>query len=289
MTSNGAYESALEGRRFRKMHGLGNDFVVLDARAEPLTLSAAQIAGLANRRTGIGCDQLIVIEPGDAEAEAFMRIYNSDASQVSACGNATRCVARLLMEETGASEATIRTRAGLLRTRRAADGGITADMGPALLEWTQIPLAVPCDTLHAPYSLEPLVDPVCVSMGNPHVVFFVPDVAAIDLETLGPAIETDSFFPEKTNVEIVQQLGPDTLRMRVWERGVGITQACGTGACATLVAAARRGLTGRTGKVVLDGGVLEIEWAENGHVLMTGAATLVGEGTLHELETEKPA
>lgn len=286
--SSSAPHSALAGRRFRKMHGLGNDFVVLDARAAPLALSPAAIAAIADRRTGVGCDQLIVIEPGDAGAEAFMRIYNADASEVSACGNATRCVARVLMEETGRAEATLRTRAGLLRATRAADGRITADMGPARLDWQEIPLATPCDTARVPFALGPLLEPVAVSMGNPHAVFFVPSVAAVDLETLGPAVETDSLFPEKTNVEIVEDLGHGRLRMRVWERGVGITRACGTGACATLVAAARRGISGRGATVVLDGGELDIAWADTGHVLMTGTASLAYEGTLAELQIGKP-
>lgn len=286
--SSSAPHSALAGRRFRKMHGLGNDFVVLDARAEPLALSPAAIAAIADRRTGVGCDQLIVIEPGDAGAEAFMRIYNADASEVSACGNATRCVARVLMEETGRADATLRTRAGLLRAARAADGRIAADMGPARLDWQEIPLASPCDTARVPFTLGPLLEPVAVSMGNPHAVFFVPSVAAVDLETLGPAVETDSLFPEKTNVEIVEDLGHGRLRMRVWERGVGITRACGTGACATLVAAARRGISGRSATVVLDGGELDIAWADNGHVLMTGTASLAYEGTLAELQIGKP-
>ncbi len=286
--SSSAPHSALAGRRFRKMHGLGNDFVVLDARAAPLALSPAAIAAIADRRTGVGCDQLIVIEPGDAGADAFMRIYNADASEVSACGNATRCVARVLMEETGRADVTLRTRAGLLRAARAADGRIAADMGPARLDWQEIPLATPCDTARVPFALGPLLEPVAVSMGNPHAVFFVPSVAAVDLETLGPAVETDSLFPEKTNVEIVEDLGHGRLRMRVWERGVGITRACGTGACATLVAAARRGISGRSATVVLDGGELDIAWADNGHVLMTGTASLAYEGTLAELQIGKP-
>lgn len=283
-----AAHTGLAGRRFRKMHGLGNDFVIFDARTEALALSPVEIAAIADRNLGVGCDQLIVIEPGDDAADAFMRIYNADASEVSACGNATRCVGRLLMEEGGRDEIALRTRAGLLRAGRAADGRITADMGPARLDWQEIPLATPCDTARVPFALGPLVTPVAVSMGNPHAVFFVPAVAAIDLETLGPAVETDSLFPEKTNVEIVEDLGHGRLRMRVWERGVGITRACGTGACATLVAAARRGITGRSGTVVLDGGELDIAWTETGHVLMTGTATLAYEGALGELNIGKP-
>jgi diaminopimelate epimerase len=275
--------AALRGRPFRKMHGLGNDFVVFDARARALRLSPAQAAAVADRRCGVGCDQVIVVEPGDAETAAFMRIFNADGSEVSACGNATRCVARLLMEETGLGEATLRTRAGLIRAVAADGGRITADMGPARLKWDEIPLAETCDTLSLPILMGALESPVAVSMGNPHAVFFVPEAEAVDLPTLGPAIEVHPLFPEKTNVEAVSVAGPNRLRMRVWERGVGITRACGTGACAALVAAVRRGLVDRTAEVILDGGSLTITWAENGHVLMTGPAALAFEGTIGDL------
>jgi len=275
--------SALRGRSFRKMHGLGNDFVVIDARAEPLTLSADVAAALADRRGGVGCDQVIAIEPGDAEAAAFMRILNADGSEVSACGNATRCVARLLMEETGAAETTLRTRAGLIRAHAARDGMITADMGQARLDWADIPLAAAHDTLSLPVAVDGLPAPVGVSMGNPHAVFFVPDAEAVALSTLGPKVETHALFPEKTNVEFAHLIAPGRIRMRVWERGTGITRACGTGACATAVAAARRGLTGRSAEVVLDGGSLFIEWTEDGRVLMTGPATLSFAGTFSDI------
>ena len=282
--NNSDTPAVLNGRSFRKMHGLGNDFVILDARVRPLTPSPAQIARLADRRRGIGCDQLIVIEPGDAEAEAFMRIFNADGGQVSACGNATRCVARLLMEESGRGETTLRTRAGLIRVIAAGGDAITANMGEAWLKWDEIPLAEAHDTLSLPISVGGLETPVGVSMGNPHAVFFVPDAEAIALTKLGPLIEAHPLFPEKTNVEVVHLIAPNTLRMRVWERGVGITQACGTGACATLVAAARRGITGSIGTVVLDGGDLRITWADNGHVLMTGPASLSFDGVIGDLD-----
>jgi len=281
---------ALAGRRFRKMHGLGNDFVVIDARAEPLPLSPAAAAALADRRSGVGCDQVIVIEPGDGEAAAFMRIYNSDGSEVSACGNATRCVARLLMEEAGTAETTLRTRAGLIRAFAAADGMITADMGQAGLDWRAIPLAEAHDTLALPLAAGGYGEPVAVSMGNPHAVFFVANAEAVALSSIGPVIEVHPMFPEKTNVEFAHIIAPNRIRMRVWERGTGITRACGTGACATAVAAARRGLTGRASEVVLDGGSLFIEWTEDGRVLMTGPATLAFEGVLGDiLPVGKPA
>ncbi|WP_337997835.1 diaminopimelate epimerase [Oleispirillum naphthae] len=281
---------ALAGRRFRKMHGLGNDFVVIDARAEPLTLSPAAAAALADRRSGVGCDQAIVIEPGDGEAAAFMRIYNADGSEVSACGNATRCVARLLMEEAGTAETTLRTRAGLIRAFAGKDGLITADMGPAGLDWRAIPLAEAHDTLALPLAAGGYGEPVAVSMGNPHAVFFVHDAEAVALSAIGPVIEVHPMFPEKTNVEFAHLIAPDRIRMRVWERGTGITRACGTGACATAVAAARRGLAGRASEVVLDGGSLFVEWTEDGRVLMTGPATLAFTGTLGEiLPAGKPA
>ncbi|MGE4526789.1 MAG: diaminopimelate epimerase [Rhodospirillaceae bacterium] len=279
---------ALTGRRFRKMHGLGNDFVVIDARAEPLALSPAAAAAIADRRSGVGCDQVIVIEAGDGEA--FMRIHNADGSEVSACGNATRCVARLLMEESGEAAATLRTRAGLIRAFAAADGLITADMGPAGLDWREIPLAEAHDTLALPLAAGGYGEPVAVSMGNPHAVFFVADAEAVALPAIGPVIEVHPMFPEKTNVEFAHIIAPNRIRMRVWERGTGITRACGTGACATAVAAARRGLAGRKSEVVLDGGSLFIEWTEEGRVLMTGPATLAFEGVLGDvLPVGKPA
>lgn len=257
-------------RAFKKMHGLGNDFVVFDARAQALALDSDQTRALADRHRGIGCDQLIVIEPPrQSIADVFMRIRNADGGEVAACGNATRCIADQVMREKGTDHAVVETAAGLLDCERVGDN-VRVDMGPARLDWREIPVARACDTNHMPVTLGPLADPVGVNMGNPHAVFFVPDAAAIDLATLGPKLERDPFFPERANIEAAQILSPTRIRMRVWERGAGITIACGSGACATLVAAARRGLTGRRATIVLDGGELEIEWLADGHVAMTG-------------------
>jgi diaminopimelate epimerase len=259
-------------REFLKMHGLGNDFVVVDARRQPFAPGEAVVRALADRRTGVGCDQFIVIEPPTRpDSAGFMRIRNADGSQVSACGNASRCVGWLLMEETGLAATTFETAAGLLEARRAGDGLIAVDMGPARLDWREIPLAGPADTRHLDgVACAGFAGPVAVSMGNPHCVFFVDDVDAVPLAKVGPVLEHHPAFPERTNVEFAAVVAPDTIRMRVWERGSGITRACGTGACATLVAAARRGLTGRRGDVVLDGGTLGIEWRDDGRVVMTG-------------------
>ncbi|MGE5478322.1 MAG: diaminopimelate epimerase [Bacteroidales bacterium] len=271
---------------FLKMHGLGNDFVVLDVRSSGLVLGEDAVRAIADRHRGVGCDQLIVIEPArNTLSDAWMTIYNPDGSQSGACGNATRCVAWHLMRQSGRDKVVIETKAGLLDAEARGAGMVAVDMGRARLDWREIPLAEAVDTLHLGLSSGPLADPVAVSMGNPHAVFFVADVAAIDLAALGPGIEHHPLFPERTNVEIVQVLPPTAdgtarLRMRVWERGAGITQACGTGACATLVAAARRGLVGRKADVVLDGGTLTIEWLPDDHVLMTGPVALAFQGTL---------
>jgi diaminopimelate epimerase len=266
---------------FVKMHGLGNDFVVLDARAAPLALSAGQVRAVADRRTGVGCDQLIVIEtPTAALADAFMRIRNADGSEVAACGNASRCVAALLMAEKDTEHVIIETAAGLLDADARGDGLVSVDMGRVSFDWRDIPLSKPADTLHLDVSAGPLRDGVAVNVGNPHAVYFVADAAAVPLEAVGPIIENHTMFPERTNVEAAEVLGPDRIRLRVWERGVGVTRACGSGACAALVAAARRGLTGRSAEVVLDGGRLGIEWLKDDHVLMTGPVATSFTGTL---------
>jgi diaminopimelate epimerase len=266
---------------FIKMHGLGNDFVVFDARETALSLSPAAVRAVADRRTGVGCDQLIVIEPPRTPGTAaFMRIRNADGSEVAACGNASRCVAALLMAEAGRDRVTLETRAGRLEAGRRADVHVTVDMGVAKLDWQEIPLAGPADTNALEIGQGPLSRPVAVSMGNPHAVFFVPDAEAVALSEVGPVLEHHPMFPERANIEVAQVLGPGRLRMRVWERGTGITRACGTGACAVLVAAARRGLTGRSAEVVLDGGRLEITWRDDGHVLMTGPAATSFSGRL---------
>ncbi len=256
---------------FVKMHGLGNDFVVIDARGDGFPLDEARAHAIADRKTGIGCDQLILVErPRSADADVFMRIHNADGGEVEACGNATRCIATLVMQETGGDRVVVETAAGLLEAWPAGGGRISVDMGKARLDWQDIPLAAAQDTLHVDLAVGPLADPVCTNIGNPHATFFVAEANAIDLAGLGPQLEHHKLFPERTNIGIAQILSPERLRLRVWERGVGITRACGTGACAALVAASRRGLTGRKAEVVLDGGALEIAWRDDGHVVMTG-------------------
>jgi diaminopimelate epimerase len=248
---------------FLKMHGAGNDFVVVDERAAPLGLTPGRVAALADRHTGIGCDQFIVV--GDAAgADAAMRIFNPDGSEAGACGNATRCVADLLFRQSGRRQATIRTAAGALSSEVLPDGRVCVDMGAARLGWQDIPLARAMDTLH----LDLPGDPAAASMGNPHITFFTHPVDAA--ASIGPRFETDPLFPERVNVGLVQVLAPDRLRLRVWERGAGLTLACGSGACAALVNAHRRGLAERRASVVVDGGVLEIAWRDDDHVLMTG-------------------
>ena len=265
---------------FVKMHGLGNDFVVLDARRNPLAIDAAAARALADRHSGIGCDQLIVIEPPrQPTADAWMQIVNADGSAAAACGNATRCVAWLLAEESGADRVRIETAAGLLDAEMLGDRRVAVDMGPARTDWHDIPLARAMETLAVDLAAGPLASPVCTSIGNPHATFFVDDAEAVDLAALGPRLEHDPLFPERANIGVATVRGPDRLRLRVWERGAGITRACGTGACAALVGAHRRGLTGRQATVGLDGGDLDILWREDGHVVMTGPATLAFEGS----------
>jgi diaminopimelate epimerase len=270
------------GVAFRKMHGCGNDFVVIDERAGALGLTPVRAAALADRRTGIGCDQFITIEPPPpgSNADAFMRIRNPDGGEAGACGNATRCVATLLAAETGRSHQVIRTIAGNLIADVLADGRVSVDMGPARLNWPDIPLARPMDTLHLDLVLGPVSDPAAASMGNPHATFFVPDLAALPVAELGPALEHDPLFPERANIGFAQVLDPSRIRLRVWERGAGLTLACGSGACAALVNAHRRGLTGRRAAVVVDGGELDIEWRADGHVLMTGPVATAFTGEL---------
>jgi len=262
-----------------KMNGLGNDFVVVEARDTPFRPNGALVRAIADRTSGIGCDQLIAIEPSQ-KADAFMRIWNADGGEVDACGNATRCVAWRLMEETGRDEATIETEAGLLTARRAGDHAISVDMGEPRLGWREIPLARAMDTETLDYGFNGVREPGAVSMGNPHVVFFVDNVDAVPIPEIGPAIEHDPLFPQQVNVGFAQVKAEDRIRLRVWERGAGLTKACGTGACAALVAANRRGLTGRQATLELDGGELTIEWGADNHVIMTGPVAVEFEGTL---------
>lgn len=259
---------------FLKMHGLGNDFVVIDRRTggRPVTPDLARRLG--DRHRGVGFDQLAEILPDDA-ADARLVFWNSDGSIAGACGNATRCVGRLLLDETGKPAVNIRTDRGLLHAVDV-DGKLTAvNMGAPLLEPAQIPLAPGADPLH----LGIAGDPVAVGMGNPHCVFFVPDADSVDVAREGAAMEHHPLFPQATNVEFASVSGPDRLRMRVWERGTGITLACGSGTCATAVAAHLRGLTGRRVIVDVDGGTLEIDWRDDG-VWMTGPTALVFRGEL---------
>ncbi|MGZ9097177.1 MAG: diaminopimelate epimerase [Micavibrio sp.] len=269
--------------KFHKMHGLGNDFVIVDNRLGQHGFTAERIREIADRRFGVGCDQFIVMEPRQQQtADIFMRIHNPDGSEAGACGNGTRCVADLLMRESGKDSCVIETVSGLLACRVAEGGMVEVDMGAPRLNWDQIPLSEDRDTLHLGIGDgDALSDPVAVSMGNPHCVFFVKNVEKFPVETLGPSVERHALFPQKTNVEFAEILSPSKIRMRVWERGTGVTQACGSGACATMVAAARRGLTGRKAEIILDGGSLFLEWREaDDHVLMTGPVANVFEGVL---------
>jgi diaminopimelate epimerase len=271
---------------FLKMHGLGNDFVVLDGRQAPLDLTVARRRAIADRRLGVGCDQLIVLEPPtDRDADVFMRIYNPDGGEAGACGNATRCVASVLMDERRTDLVTVQTISGLLESQKAGTGVnglpmISVDMGPAGLDWRDIPVARACDTKHMPVGAGPLQDPVGTSMGNPHATFFVDDLDSIPLSELGPRLEHDAFFPERANIGVAQLVGPGRIRLRVWERGAGLTLACGSGACAAVVAASRLGLVDRKADVVLQEGTLTIEWLRDGHVLMTGGIALAFKGEL---------
>ncbi len=260
--------------RFMKMHGLGNDFVVLDARAGGVTVTPALARVLGDRHRGIGFDQLAVIEP-DAEAAARLTFRNADGSLSAACGNATRCVARHLMDETGAPALTLRTERGLLACEDAGGGLTRVNMGPPVLDWRAIPLAGDVDTLHLPIE----GDPAAVGMGNPHCVFFVEEAEAVDLVAFGHGHETHPLYPERTNVEVVQVLGPDAIRLRIWERGTGVTLASGSCACAAAVSAARRRLTDSKVRVEVDGGTLHVDWRDDG-VWMTGPTAHVFDGVL---------
>ncbi len=251
---------------FTKMHGLGNDFVVLDARDKPIPeIDATVAAALADRHTGIGCDQLVLLEPSTA-ADFRMRIFNADGSEVEACGNATRAVGLL-----HGAAARIETLGGVIAAAPSPDG-IAVEMGRPRFAWDDIPLAYAMDTHAMPVGWEDLVDPIAVNVGNPHAIFFVPDANAVELTRLGPEIERDPLFPERINVNVASVLSRDAIRLRVWERGAGITRACGTGACATAIGAMRRGLVDRKVSVKLPGGTLAIEWREDGEIVMTGPA-----------------
>lgn len=266
--------NASTGLAFLKMHGLGNDFVVIDSRGRGAVMTHGLARALGDRHRGVGFDQLAEIR--DAEGADFaLDFWNSDGSRAGACGNATRCVSDLVMRQTGQNGVNLLTERGNLSALRRADGLVSVNMGQPQLDWSEIPLSHAMDPLHLPLP----GDPAGVGMGNPHCVFFVPDADQVDLARQGPRIEADALFPARTNVEFASLLGTDHLRMRVWERGAGITLACGTGACATAVAAHLRGLTGRQVRLDLDGGTLDIDWREDG-VWMTGPVAHVFDGFL---------
>lgn len=267
--------------RYVKMNGCGNDFVIIDARSRgALPLSTAQAKAIADRQTGVGCDQVIAVERS-IRGDAFMRIWNNDGGEVEACGNAARCVAWMLMEEGGASSRRIETDAGMLYAERRGANVISVDMGSPLLRWEEIPVARQMDTVRLDFEAGGLTAPGAVNMGNPHVVFFVNSVEATPIASLGPRIERDPLFPQGVNVGFCEVRSPELLRLRVWERGAGLTKACGTGACAALVAAHRQGRAGRHAEVLVDGGSLEIEWRPgDDRVLMTGPVELEGAGEL---------
>jgi diaminopimelate epimerase len=258
--------------RFSKMHGLGNDFVILDARESAVEMDERRARAIADRRTGVGCDQLILLEPSDV-ADVRMRIWNADGGEVEACGNAARCVALLEGGETA-----IETKGGIIRAE--ANGQAAAvDMGEPRFGWDEIPLAYAMDTAAMPVGWEGLESPSAVNVGNPHVVFFVDDSAGVDLARLGPIVEQDPLFPERVNVNVAS-IAADGIDLRVWERGAGLTRACGTGACATAVAAIRRKLVASPVEVRLPGGALTIEWSPGGTIRMSGPATHVFTGEL---------
>ncbi|HBM59431.1 MAG TPA: diaminopimelate epimerase [Citreicella sp.] len=267
---------------FLKMHGLGNDFVVLDGRARQIEVTPALALALADRHRGVGFDQLALVTHGAGDAR--LTFYNADGSTAGACGNATRCIARWLMDETGRDALDLVTERGTLRAVDAGGGLTSVNMGAPQLDWQEIPLAHAMDTLELPID----GSPTATGMGNPHCTFFVPDAEAVTLEQIGPKHEHHPLFPQRTNVQVASLTGPNHLRMRVWERGVGVTLASGSSSCATAVAAARRGLTGRQVTVDLDGGTLIIDWREDG-VWMTGATAHVFDGTLSAAWLEQVA
>jgi diaminopimelate epimerase len=268
-------------RDFIKMHGAGNDFVVLDRRGGGTIPGAAAARAIADRRRGIGCDQIVIFRDSETGlADGGLTFLNADGSESGACGNGTRCAADWLMRERGADHIALETAAGVLDCARGADGLVSVDMGPARLSWRDIPLSEDRDTLHLGIGEGPVKDPVGVSMGNPHAVFFVPKVDDVPIAAIGPKFERHRLFPERANIGFAEMRDRRTIRLRVWERGAGLTLACGSGACAALVAAVRRGLAERKATLILDGGSLTVEWLENGRVLMTGPTAEVCAGTL---------
>ena len=276
---------------FRKMNGLGNDFVVLDARRGAFQFNESSALKIADRHHGVGCDQVIIMQ-SSAKADVYMRILNADGSEVSACGNATRCIAWIVAQETGKSQLSIETKAGLLSADVASEQSITIDMGEPKFGWQDIPLAEEFrDTRAFELQIGPIDNPVlhspsAINVGNPHAIFWVDDVDAHDLSRFGPLLENHPIFPERANISLAQITSPSSLRLRTWERGSGLTKACGTAACAAAVCAVRKKFTGRSVRVSLPGGDLLIDWRADNHIMMTGPAQL---DFLGELEAETMA
>lgn len=267
-------------RPFIKMHGLRNHFVIVDARSVPFAPAVGEIVRICDPQIGIGADQLIVIEPSGT-ADAFMRILNMDGREAEACGNATRCVAWLLLNESMRDTVTIETVAGLLPCERAGDRNVRCEMGQVSRAWQKIPLSRECDTLHLPVAYGPLQDPVGCNVGNPHAVFFVDALDAVDIATLAPAVQNDALFPQQVNVGVAQLVDSQTLRLMVYERGAGLTMACGSGACAAVFAARARGLTDANAmRVQLPGGDVEIALDDDDVVTMTGPVAWSFSGVL---------
>ncbi|MCB2114267.1 MAG: diaminopimelate epimerase [Parvularculaceae bacterium] len=274
---------SLSGLPFRKMNGLGNDFVVIDLRRRNARVDSDAATMIADRKSGIGCDQVITIEDRDGP---FMGVWNADGSEVGACGNAARCVGAILLEESGESGVAFETNSGAISAERVGANRIAVDMGVPKLHWKQIPLAEETqDTRYIDVKLGPIDKPVlwgpsAVNMGNPHCVFFVDDAEAQAIDRFGPLVENHPMFPDRANVSVAEVRGRHYIRLRVWERGAGVTKACGTAACAALVAAVRRRLTDRKATIELDGGLLAVEWRDDDHVIMTGPYELEFEGFL---------
>ena len=264
---------------FTKMHGCGNDFVVLDGRRAPIALTPEAVRRVGDRHRGVGFDQLLLVER-DEEADARLRFFNTDGSESGACGNGTRCVARYLFDQGAPPRLRLVVGDRRLAAELLPDGRIAVVMGEPALGWRAIPLASPCDTLEVPLDVPELPRPVAVNMGNPHLVFLVPDVAALDVERLGAGLERHPILPERGNIGFAQRIGPDRLRLRVFERGAGLTLACGSGSCAAMVAARRRGLVGDRVRLTVDGGEVEVAWPGEGPVTLIGPTARVFTGTL---------
>lgn len=261
---------------FHKMQGAGNDFVVLDERVRPLGLTPGRIAQIADRRLGVGCDQIILLQPArEPESDAFLRFFNSDGSESGACGNGTRCAAALVAAQTGHGTVRLHGSAGPLPAEILGGGQVRVDLGPARLGWRDVPLSRETDTLHLGPEGGIAGDPAACSMGNPHATLFVEDLDRVDVARDGAALERHALFPERTNIGFVQVRARDRIRLVVWERGAGLTPACGSGACAAVVNAHRRGLVGRDCAVEMPGGLLHVTWRADGHVLLAGPTATV--------------